>query len=165
MGLEARLNHWNGENKTDLQAIYKQFYRNSDFIDQLLPLLKQKQQLAASWLLKDHLQAGHSLNDQQKRLFFKAFPLARHWQTQLHLLQSLPYIRPVPDVAIHKLEIFLRQEIQSDNKFVRAWAYNGFYDLAQDYPQYRETANQLIQQAQEDEAASVQARVRQLDMF
>lgn len=165
MGLETALNRWNGTCKTDLEAIYKEFYRQNDFASQLIPLLRQKQQLAASWLLKDYLQDGNKISDDLKLEFYRAIHLAKDWHTQLHFLQSLPFLRPVPDGKKSKLASFLRAGIIADNKFVRAWAYNGFYDLAQDYPEYQQEANQLIEMGKRDEPASVQARLKQLDMF
>ncbi len=54
----------------------------------------------------------------------------------------------------------MRKCLEDDNKFVRAWAYNGFYELAKQYPEYRTEAGQLFEMALRDEAASVKARVR-----
>ena len=45
-------------------------------------------------------------------------------------------------------------------KFVRAWAYNGFYLLAVQHGEYEAEARQLLTMALRDEPASVKARVR-----
>ncbi len=57
---------------------------------------------------------------------------------------------------------FLRVGLQDKNKFVRAWSYSGFYLLGQQYPEYQDEAKAYIVAAMQDEAPSVQARLRQL---
>lgn len=58
--------------------------------------------------------------------------------------------------------MFLRNCLISDNKFVRAWAYNGFYELALQYPAYKTEVKKFLDMAMKDEAASVKARVRNI---
>jgi len=48
----------------------------------------------------------------------------------------------------------------SENKFVRSWAYNGFYGLSRQYPEYIQETKQFFEVAMKDEAPSVKARIR-----
>jgi len=57
------------------------------------------------------------------------------------------------------VEIFLRVCLLDNNKFVRAWAYKGFYELAVQYP--KET-RQFFEMAMRDEAPSVKSRIRNI---
>jgi hypothetical protein len=83
------------------------------------------------------------------------------WGSKLHLLQCLPHLA-IDERAKPALESFLRDSMGSDNKFVRAWAYNGFHVLALQYPQYRAEAKRLLGRALKSEAASVKARIRRI---
>ncbi len=51
--------------------------------------------------------------------------------------------------AKHKkqLEAFLRKTLTSDNKFVRAWSYNGFHCLASQFPEYVREVEQFFKMA------------------
>jgi hypothetical protein len=69
---------------------------------------------------------------------------------------------PIGDADRIEVETFLRQTLNDSNKFVRAWSYNGFYQLARHFPQYREEAEAIFEMALRDEAASVKARVRNI---
>ncbi len=61
-----------------------------------------------------------------------------------------------------RLEAFLRECLEDRNKFVRAWAYGGFHQLAVEHAEYRGEAVQLFEKALDEEAASVKARVRKV---
>ncbi len=79
----------------------------------------------------------------------------------MHALQCLPFL--TIDQSEKKLvETFLRITLSGQNKFVRAWSYNGFYELARQYPEYQAETKILFEMAMNDEAASVKARVRNL---
>jgi hypothetical protein len=55
----------------------------------------------------------------------------------------------------------LLARLQEENKFVRAWAYHGLYELAK---QFGDSDNviPLVMKGMNDEAASVRARVRNI---
>jgi len=101
------------------------------------------------------------LSSAELKLVFQCLPDLIEWETKLHVLQCLSYLT-VGKQDVPPLETFLRECLASENKFVRAWAYNGFYELSLQYPQFQVEVDQLLQQALEDEAASVKARVRNI---
>jgi hypothetical protein len=92
---------------------------------------------------------------------FKSLAKLNSWQSKLHLLQCVSYFK-VSKSNRKKLELFLRDCLASSNKFVRAWAYNGFYLLAMQHPQYKEETQSFFKMALRDEAASVKARIRNI---
>ena len=69
---------------------------------------------------------------------------------------------PVAEGQRVQVEAFLRQALVSEQKFVRAWAYDGFYQLAKQYPEYQQEAMSFFAMAMDDEVASVKARVRNI---
>ena len=73
----------------------------------------------------------------------------------------------LPSFAIQRGEKdFLRglfeEFLNDDNKFVRAWSYNGLFVLADQYPEFRIEVIHQLKRAREEEAASVRARIRNI---
>ncbi len=116
---------------------------------------------AATWLLKHHLEGGHELAATTIAAVYARADALTHWEAQLHLLQCMPFM-PVPEQHLARVEAFLRCSLAAENKFVRAWAYNGFWSFAMQVPAYREEAKALVRHAARREAPSVRARARQL---
>ena len=146
----------------ELQQLYSQFYRLSNFVPSLLKHLDYAQsQVAVTWLLKRHLESGYSLLAQQQTRLISGGCLLQPWQAKLHLLQMLDYLNIDGNNAL-KLESFVRGCLQDDNKFVRAWAYNGFYLIAIAEPRYQQECADIFSMAMRDEAASVKARIRNI---
>jgi len=92
---------------------------------------------------------------------YKSLGTQEHWEAKLHILQSLPYL-PIAERNRKAVEAFLRLTLTDANKFVRAWSYNGFYELARQHPKYQAETEQFFQMAMRDEAASVKARIRNI---
>ncbi len=83
------------------------------------------------------------------------------WESKLHILQSFPFM-PIPHSEKKKVEVFLRKCLVENNKFVRVWAYNGFYELAVQFPEYINETKQFFEMAMRDEAPSIQSRIRNI---
>jgi len=60
------------------------------------------------------------------------------------------------------VEAFLKKCLVDDNKFIRAWAYNGFYELSVQYPEHKDETKQFFEMAMRDEAPSVKSRIRNI---
>ena len=88
-------------------------------------------------------------------------PKQVRWDAKLHLLQCLPYWI-VMETAVSTIHSFLHNCLKEQNKFVRAWAYSGFYELAKQHPHFRTETKNLLAQASQEEAASIKARIRQI---
>ena len=146
----------------DLSDLYTQFNNSEHFTHQLVTWLPDKTlQRAASWLLKKQLETGNPITLHEIAQLFDALPQLEHWEAKLHILQCLPKLSI--SVAQKKaIETFLHTCLVAPNKFVRAWAYSGFYTLATQHAEYEETVQQYFDMALRDEAASVKARIRQI---
>ncbi len=118
-------------------------------------------QRAATWLLKHHVAKGGVLPAQSVEPLVRAAEDDADWQSRLHALQCLPGVQ-IPASMQQSVEALLRQGLRSENKFVRAWAYGGFGELARQFPGYQAEAEALFAKGLRDEPASVRARIRQI---
>ncbi|MCY3883689.1 MAG: hypothetical protein OXG24_02110 [Gammaproteobacteria bacterium] len=145
-----------------LQSVYKRHCSKEDFVSTILThVTPAESQRAATWLLKKHLETGNSLSAAQCRIVIRALIDQDHWESKLHLLQCLPYLDIHKDDCVG-LESFLIASVRSENKFIRAWAYNGFNELALSFPRYRKKVDGMLAHGIESEAASVRARIRNI---
>ncbi len=162
MNIEQELATWDEKSAGETGAVYESHYKQPDFVDTLIKLTDDAfYQKGATWLLKTWLKAGNKLETRQIKALYELLPTLEHWETKLHLLQSIPWM-PIAEESKKHVEAFLRTTLTDSNKFVRAWSYSGFYELALQYPEYTSEARQLLAMAMNDEAASVQARVRNI---
>ena len=153
---------WDGKSAAALRSIYKRHHAEEDFVATILQHLAEvESQRVATWLLKKHLESGNTLTAAECRAIFGGLSLQEHWESKLHLLQSIPYLNIVEEDCA-ALERFLDAGVRSDRKFVRAWAYNGFNELSLRFPRYRKMTDRMLAQARESEAASVRARIRNI---
>ncbi len=160
MELKKIIQGWDGKAVAYIENVYEQFGKDIHFVDKLVTFMEQVAlQKGASWLLKKHLESGGRVSAQSIAPTYQALPQLVHWETKLHILQCLPFI-PIGEEKKDVVEQFLRDCLQEKNKFVRAWAYNGFYELAKQYPSYQEEVLALLQLGLEEEAASVKVRIR-----
>jgi len=162
MCLRAAISKWNGKYVSDLEDIYKIHATQADFVNKLLGLIADgTYQSGATWLLKHYLDKGNSLRNSDVSRVYEMLKTLIPWQAKLHVLQSVEYLPIAADDA-KLFEQFLRIAITDNNKFVRAWAYNGFYLLAKQYDEYRMEVEQFFNMAMNDEMPSVKARIRNI---
>ena len=159
-GFEKNLKKWDGKTVNDIERIYSRYHYDVKFVSQVVDLLnKDTLQIGASWLLKRFLEDKHTLEESTVSRIFRHVPYLVSWESKLHILQCIPHL-PIPLAETDIVERFLRDCLADKNKFVRAWAYGGFYELANQHPEYREEARQYIEIAMREESASVKARIR-----
>ncbi len=150
-----------GQSIKAIEHVFEDYANTPELIEALLPLIKVvDSQKGATWLLKASLHAGNTLTDQQTTRLLEMWTDLSHWESILHVLQCLSCLS-IPPSHQELVERFVRHALESNNKFVRAWAYHGFYVLAKQYPSYQTEANQLFEMALRDESSAIKARVRQ----
>lgn len=160
--LSKEMGSWDGKSAAALQSMYKRHRAEEGFVGTILAhLVDVELQRAATWLLKQPLETGDSPTAPACRTILRALSVQEHWESKLHMLQCLPYLE-IPEDASAGLEGFLEACLESDNKFLRAWAYNGFNELSLRFPRYRERVDSMLAQAAISEAASVRARIRDI---
>ena len=144
-----------------LQRIYEQYGSEPDFERALVEHFGGKSEVCATWLLKHHLSTVGKLEHFSGSRLIERLRVLKEWQAKLHILQCLHWL-VFKEEDRATLERFVREQLAQDNKFVRAWAYSGFYVLANQFTQYREECKSFFKLAEKDEPGSVQARLRQL---
>lgn len=162
MTLQQAISHWDGKSTADIEAIYLHHADTPTFVAQLLPLIAtETTQIGATWLLKHHVEAEHAITQAEINEVYRCLPQQVSWAAKLHLLQCLPAWR-MPETAVPTIHTFLHHCFKEKNKFVRAWAYNGFYELARQHPKYQAETRQLLTVAAAEEAAAIKARIRHI---
>ena len=160
MTLQDELAQWDGKSAAAITAVYTNHYQHPNFIPTLITSLTHPPtQKGGSWCLKKHLESAGTLTPTQADQIYDTLHQLGHWETKLHLLQCISYL-PISPEREKQVESFIRQNITSDRKFVRAWAYYGLYELAVQYPKYQSETQQLLADAMQTESGSVQARIR-----
>ena len=162
MHLEHKIASWDGKSAADIQAIYHSHSAEDGFADAIVALsLTEAYEKGATWLLKAWLEAGHTLDQHQIAKVYSSLHRLKHWQAKLHVLQSIPFM-PVAEAESKSLYNFLRGTMIDQNKFVRAWSYNGLYELSRYHSEYKNETKQYFDMAMRDEAPSVKARIRNI---
>lgn len=162
MSMKQEIASWNGKSSDDIGTVYIRYSGDDSFVRQLIELSSQADlQKGATWLLKHYLEDNRKLETGGISVILKLLLQLESWEAKLHILQCIPYM-PIGKVDRKGVEVFLRKCLADNNKFVRAWAYNGFYEIALQYPEYEEEAKKFFEMALRDEAPSVKARVRNI---
>lgn len=162
MPMEQEIAAWDGKSAAYIQAIYDAHQADDDFSDTLVALsLTKTCEKGATWLLKAWLEAGNRLAQPQVAKLYGPLDQLEHWEAKLHVLQSIPFMA-ITDAESRYVYHFLRFTLTDQNKFVRAWSYNGLYELSRQHPQYAEETKQFFEMAMIDEAPSVKARIRNI---
>jgi hypothetical protein len=163
--LEAQLQHFDGKHVDSLFRVGRMLPLESTTIDQLLELAERSDppiQIAATWLLKYLQSQKITFSSSQITKLVEQLNGSGPWESRLQLLQMLPQL-VIPTACTETLFQVLLLPLSGRNKFIRAWAYTGLHALATQHPSYVKDVVPLLEQALEDEAASVGARVRQLE--
>lgn len=162
MSIEQEIASWDGKSAADIKAIYDACNLDGNFSDTIISLsLTEDCQKGATWLMKAWLEAGNKFERTQIAKIYGALDQLKCWEAKLHVLQSIPFM-PITDSDSRDLYNFLRITLTDPNKFVRAWSYNGFYELSRQHSMYRNEAKQYFEMAIRDEASSVKARIRNI---
>ena len=162
MTLEQAITNWDGKSASDIKEIYQRHCGTDSFTASLIKSLAPGDlQIGASWLLKHYLENNNTLDSDQLSAIYQSLSALGHWQARLHILQCIPMM-PIGKPETKTVEGFLRSCLADSNKFIRAWAYNGFFELAMQYPEYRPETRQFFDMALRDEAPSVKARIRNI---
>ncbi len=162
MDIEEIIKDWNGRSVGNMEEVYETFREDPAFISTLIGCLKDPSyHVGATWLLKHHFLAGHVLTPSEISKIYRPAIRMEHWMSKLLILQSMPYM-PIRKVDVRYVEPFVRACLKDENRMVRAWAYNGFFELAVQHPTYQKEARELLTAAKDDEAGSVRARIRNI---
>lgn len=162
MSLENDIAKWDGKSAADIALVFESHRGDPEFASDLIRLIRKAElQTGATWLLKAWMEADNRCSARQCHRIYGMLDKLSAWEAKLHVLQCMPYM-PVAKASKERVECFLRTTLSDSNKFVRAWTYNGWYLLAERFPEYKKEVEQFFEMAMRDEAASVKARIRNI---
>jgi len=164
MSLRQEIAEWDNKSADAIADIYARYGGGEGFFAQVVKLMGEVPlQRGTTWLLKRDLEKSEDLPPEKLvDTVYGHVDRLEHWETKLHILQIMSHL-PVPENQLAKVEVFVRECLTSEKKFVRAWAYSGFYQLAAQYPKFRKEQKALFEYAIENETAgSVISRIRRL---
>lgn len=156
------LKKWDGVHMDYLRQIYSSFNTEPEFLNDLIAFLSQKDlQIQASWLIKHHYDQKNKLDPNQVDSLMKQTTELDQWEAQLHILQIIPKIHSEPQHLL-LMDDFARRSLKSENKFVRAWSYQGLFELYKLGVVQEEELRSLCELAMETESAAIQSKVRKI---
>ncbi|MCG8415645.1 MAG: hypothetical protein MI746_15625 [Pseudomonadales bacterium] len=162
LSLDKDIENWDGKSADDIALVFESHHKAPGFVRDLIRLAKQADlQTGATWLLKAWFEADNRCSAMQCKQIYGLLDKLGPWEAKLHILQCMPYM-PVAEASKDHVEFFLRTTLSDSNKFVRAWTYNGWHLLAEQFPEYKKEVDQFFEMAMRDEAASVKARIRNI---
>jgi hypothetical protein len=136
----------------------------SDNIDELLAISEfedARLQVAATWVLKRCQDNGISLSKQSIETLIDLLARVTYWEAQLHLLQMLSSLT-IPSKKVSRLWKTSVALTGDANNFVRAWSYNLLAEIGDQHARRQKEVLGLLETADQDAAASVRARIRQI---
>lgn len=153
---------WDGKTTAPLEETFADYHEHPGLLVTLIEMCRTLDlQRGATWMLKHHhAQKLQPLSEELTRLHISALPGLLHWEAKLHVLQYLDRLA-IPDDQRILVAAFVETECDSENKFVRAWAFYGLATLAEKFPDLRDDVLDKLQAATLHETAgSVKVRVR-----
>ena len=162
MTLRDDIASWDLKSADAIRDTYGRHAGAASFLNEIVDLLREASlQPGATWLLKHHLDSGGGLDQRLAGRVFTLLPQLQHWSARLHVLQCIPHLA-IPSRRRKNVEAFLGDCLADPNKFVRAWTYGAFHQLAVQYPEHQPAVTALLERALREEAPAVKARVRRV---
>ncbi|MDY8134058.1 hypothetical protein [Aquimarina sp. 2201CG5-10] len=157
------LKEWDGTHIDYLNSIYDQYYKEPSFFITLIEITSNNTSLqtSATWLIKHHYDQKRNLPQNLIDLLLNTSLTLKDWEAKLHILQLLPKVS-ITKETLNIIDQFIRKCLKDDVKFVRAWAFQGFYEVVQLIPEYEQELRILCDIAMQTESASVKSRVKKV---
>ena len=164
MSIREELESFDGKHTDVLERMLSRHHPTNLLIEGLVLLVVDQEpniQTGATWLLKRLAEKHVQFKQAHLIALFGSLSELTHWLSKLHVCQMLPYLM-IPKESESSLIWFLERNLYDENKFLRAWSYNGFYELARQHNEYIDYASGQIERGETDKAASVKARIRNI---
>ena len=160
----AAIAAYDGKRSDSLESVASQVDATPEVLQSLCDFTCSEEsriQSAASWLLRRYSQAGATLSPKQTERLLSVLTRDCHWEARLHVLQMMGDLA-LPLACVKKLWRALAEQTKDNNKFIRAWSCYGLAVIADQHPLYQERALTLLAAGEQNEAASVRARIRRI---
>lgn len=161
--LIEKLNNWDGKESAYLTLLYQENINKEEFFINLVELTHENDdlQLGSTWLIKHHYDQKQRLSDNLTYRLILAFPLLKHWGAKLHMLQIIDLL-PQDSTTLPYMEELSRKGLENKNKFVRAWSYQGLFEVSKHITEMQPEVLLLCREAMETESASIKSKVRKI---
>lgn len=164
MKLRQRIEEFDGRRMAPLERILEEGAPSRTTLGEAVSLAADPDvriRTGATWLLKNWTENGVEMAPGQIKALLATLPDLINWEARLHLCQMLPHIR-IPKSSIGTVVWFLETCQFDENKYLRAWAYNGFYELSRQYPAYNDYVRRILDEGEAEKSAAVRARIRNI---
>lgn len=154
---------WEGKRSDYLTTIYEDYINEEAFFEYLVKMTVEGEdvQVASTWLIKHHYDHKNALNGQLIHQILENCDVLQHWGAKLHILQIFPKIQ-FPKRLLPILETFVKEQLEAQNKFVRAAAYQAFFELSKSLPELKIDLKKRCELAMETESASIKVKLRRI---
>lgn len=160
--LSQALFDFDGKSTGPLERFAAAYSADAKLVEELCDFAASKDnnlQAAATWLLKRYGVTGADLSPSQTETLLGLLVQETGWLARIHVLQMMQTLT-VPSSLAALLMSALAEQAAGANTFIRAWSVHGAAALADQHPAYRDSALDLLAAAEQDDAASVRARIR-----
>lgn len=164
MSIREELLKVDGKHTDVLEEILSRHRPTSSFIGNLVTLAgerEEKIQTGATWMLKRLAEDHVPFKREHLIALFGSLSELTHWLSKLLVCQMLQHVA-ISDESAGSVVWFLERNLWDENRFLRAWSYNGFYELARQHENYAAYAIEQLERGEADKAASVRARIRKI---
>lgn len=156
------LNNWKGPEVNSLKHLYEKHFGKVEFWNDLLDLYQiQALEIPATWMFKNHYRYKRKLQSEQIDIIINYFNQLGYWESRLHVLQL------IPEFKINKRQAELLEKpiytlLKSETKFVRAAAYEAYFEVVKNIPELSNEFKEICLAAQQTESASVLVKIRRI---
>jgi hypothetical protein len=161
--LKTLLQEWDGTHTEYLQAVYRSHVKDEKFFDTIIRLYLSSTQLKriTSWLIKHHYDYNNQLSQDQIIKILSHVDKLEHWESKLHILQLIPSF----DLDIQNaesIEPFIKKALRSEKKFVKAAAYEAYFEIVKLKPGLQREFKSMCEEALKKESASIKSKVKKI---
>ena len=161
--LSEKLSKWDRKHTDYLIEIYQKNQKNPEFLDTIIDVYVNRESLehSSTWLIKHFTDNGHKLNQTQTDKLLSRLKDLDYWESQLHILQIIPKV----DLTLKNatlIESSINELMKSSKKFVKAAAYEAYYEIVNLMPELKNDFVIRCEHALETESASVRSKVNRI---
>ncbi|MDA9295059.1 hypothetical protein N9Q22_00135 [bacterium] len=154
---------WDEKHTDYLKHIYSENINKQNFIKLVTDLFLEDKglELSTSWLIKYHFDMKETLKNEDIKSVLLNLKNLTHWGSELHILQIIPKIKLSKDLA-ELLEFEIHNKLKSENKFVRAAAYEAYSEIVELIPELENEFRTVCFDALKRESASVKVKIKRV---
>jgi len=115
----------------------------------------------ATWLIKSAFEAQREISVDEITAYCRMIPRVTDLAAQLHVCQTIQYLQ-IDGQNVTALADWLSPLLTHERPFVRAWSLDALSHIAIQHPEFEAQARANLIAAEQDSAASVKARARQV---